>query len=205
MQHAVQHRASTGPAVLGFLLIVVGGAALLTQAAGVNLVQWFGPMRWPFLVVIPGLVLLAAAVIPSRPNGIGFAIAGAIVTTVGLILLYQSETGHWESWAYAWALIPGAAGVAQIVYGLFAADHQAVNRGFWMAGMAALLFAIGAWFFEGIFAGDEMPNGGEWWPVAVIALGAAIALRSVRRDTWASLGGPQGQGPKPPESTPPEA
>ena len=49
----------------------------------------------------------------------GFAIAGSIVTTVGSVLLYQQTTGHWESWAYAWALVgPGAAGLGMLVYGL---------------------------------------------------------------------------------------
>ena len=39
----------------------------------------------------------------------GLAIAGSIVTVSGLILLIQDATAHYESWAYAWALVfPGA-------------------------------------------------------------------------------------------------
>jgi hypothetical protein len=180
MQQSFGRRPITAPAVLGALLIVVGIAAFALRESGVNLWEWIGPESWPFLIIVPGLVLLGASVLPAPPRGAGFAPAGAVVTTVGSLLLYQARTGHWESWAYAWALLPLAAGVALVLYGLYARDRTMVRNGAWMAGISTALFAAGAWFYEGIFAGEERTrNIGEWWPLGVVILGMVIVLRAL--------------------------
>ena len=181
MQQSMGQRHVTAPAVLGLLLIVLGAAALLARTAGFNLFEAVGPWGWPLFIIVPGLVLLGASLLPARPHGIGFATAGAIVTTVGLILLYQWRTDHWESWAYAWALLPGAAGLAQVAYGLYAEQRAMVNRGLWMTGIAGALFVVGAWFFEGLFAGQPRPLGLDWGPIALIVLGAVVAARALFR------------------------
>jgi hypothetical protein len=178
MQQSFGQRPVAAPAILGFLLIAVGAIVLLARGAGFDLFGPIGTWGWPLLVIVPGLVLLAAALVPSPPRGIGFAIAGAIVTTVGTLLMYQSRTGHWESWAYAWALIPLAAGLALIAYGLFSRSSSMVRGGAWMAGIAALLLAIGAWFFEGVFAGRVRPELIEWWPIAIVVVGVVLVLRA---------------------------
>lgn len=180
MQQSFNQRPAMAPAVIGVVLIGVGAAALILREVGVNLFASIGAWGWPLFIIVPGLVLLAASLVPAPPRGIGFATAGAVVTTVGAILLYQSSTDHWESWAYAWALIPMAAGVATMLYGLLAQSRGMVVSGLWMAGIAAALFAIGAWFFEGLFAGEErLVDAGNWWPIAVIALGVLLALRAI--------------------------
>ena len=180
MQQQIARRQVTAPAVLGVVLIAIGIAAMLFRQAGVNLFESIGSWGWPFFIIVPGVVLLALSLIPTPPKGIGFATGGAIVTTVGSILLYQQRTGHWESWAYVWALIPLAAGLALILYGLVARERRMVTNGVWMAGIATLLFLVGAWFFEGVFAGNsEIIDAGNWWPVAVIILGVVIAFRAV--------------------------
>ena len=179
MQQEIRRRPAVAPAILGGILIVVGAAVLLARSAGINLFATIGPLTWPYLVIVPGLVLLGLALVPPRPQGVGFAIAGSIVTAVGALLLYQSQTGHWESWSYAWALIPSAAGLAQVGYGLFAGERAIVDRGLWMAIIGGLLFAAGAWFFEGLFAGEPRPQGLDWGPIVLIVLGGAIVLRGV--------------------------
>jgi hypothetical protein len=180
MQQSAGQRAMTGPAVVGMLLVAFGAAALVLREAGINPFEAVGTWAWPFFVIVPGLVLLAASLVPAPPNGIGFAIAGAIVTTVGALLLYQSRTGHWESWAYAWALIPLAAGAALILYGWLARERRMVTTGLTMAGIAAALFLAGAWFFEGVFAGEQRPTDvGALWSIGVIVLGGVIVLRAV--------------------------
>jgi hypothetical protein len=178
MQQSFGQRPVAAPAILGFLLIAVGAFVLLAREVGFDVFGQIGTWGWPVFIIVPGLLLLAAALVPSPPRGIGFAIAGAIVTTVGALLLYQSLTGHWESWAYAWALIPMAAGLALIAYGLFSRSSRMVRGGTWMAGIAALMLAIGAWFFEGVFAGGVRPELVEWWPIAIVAVGAVLVLRA---------------------------
>jgi hypothetical protein len=180
MQQSIGHRPTTATAVIGLLLVAVGVVALvLRELVGVNFFASIGPWGWPFFIIVPGVVLLGLALVPAPPRGIGFAIAGAIVTTVGALLLYQSQTEHWESWAYAWALIPMSAGVAMVLYGLLTGTRRLVSSGLWMAGIAAVVFAAGAWFFEGIFAGEQRPlDIGNWWPVGVMVLGALIVIRA---------------------------
>jgi hypothetical protein len=180
MQQSFSHRPSTAPAVLGVVLIAVGAAALILREVGVNLFASIGPWGWPLFIIVPGLVLLVAALIPAPPRGLGFAIAGAIVTAVGSLLLYQSQTGHWESWAYAWALLPTSAGVAMVLYGSFARARGLVTNGLWMAGIAGVVFAVGAWYFEAVFAGrPPLLDAGNWWPVAVIGVGAVLVVRAL--------------------------
>ena len=181
MQQSVGQRPGMAPAVLGLLLIAFGGVALVLRTAGINLFESVGEWGWPLFVLIPGLVLLGLALIPRPPQGIGFAIAGSIVTAVGAILMYQSQTSHWESWAYVWALIPAAAGVAQVLYGALARDGAMVGRGAWMAGISALMFAVGAWFFEATFAGEQPWRNVEWWPVGLIVIGAIVLVAAFLR------------------------
>jgi len=173
-------RSVTAPAVLGVLLITLGAITLFVREVGFDVFAAIGSWGWPFFVIVPGLVLLAASLVPVPPRGIGFAIAGAIVTTVGALLLYQSASDHFESWAYAWALIPLASGAAMALYGLFARERKMVTTGTTMAAIAAGLFLVGAWFFEGIFAGERrLTDVDAWWPIGVIVVGGAIVLLAV--------------------------
>ena len=206
MQQTIRPAPVSGSAVLGILLIVLGGAALLARATGFEVFSAVGTWGWPLFIIIPGLVLLALSLIPERPAGIGFAIPGAIVTTVGLVLAYQSATGDWESWSYAWALLPGAAGMALIAYGLYAGRAPMVRGGLWLAGIMALLFFLGAWFFQGLFAGRPFAHDIEWWAIGLIVLGAFVAVGAFVRPTPApSATPPPPATPAPPVSPAPSA
>ena len=182
MQHSTPQRSMAGPAVIGLILVAIGVASLAIREYDVNFLPHLGAWGWPLFVIVPGLVLLGIGVLMPRPQGAAVAVVGTVVTTVGGLLLYQSQSGHWESWAYAWALLPAAVGVALVGYGLYAADRRMRITGIWLAAIAGAVFLAGAWFFEGLFAGDErFIDAGNWWPVAVIALGAALALWSFAR------------------------
>jgi hypothetical protein len=180
MQQTARQRSVTAPAVVGIALIGIGALVLLARATGIDLFGSIGQWGWPAFIIVPGIVLLGLSLAPTRPAGIGFATAGAIVTTVGLLLAYQSQTGHWESWAYAWALLPTAAGLALVGYGLFANQHRMVRSGLWMAGIGGSIFVAGAWYFERLFAGQlDGLDPSQWWPVILIAIGAVIAVRAI--------------------------
>jgi hypothetical protein len=166
--------ADRGYLAFGVLVLVAGIVMLAAQAFRFEL----GEDAWPWVIVVPGLALLVAGLLSGREPGTGLCIAGSIVTTVGLVLLYQNTTGHWESWAYAWALIPLAAGLALLGYGLFSRSSSMVRGGSWLAGIAALLLAIGAWFFEGVFARRVRPELIEWWPIAIVVVGVVLVLRA---------------------------
>lgn len=199
MQQTIGHRPGLAPMGLGVGLIVVGAVALVVRELGFNFSNAIGEWGWPLFVIVPGLVLLAASIVPAPPRGLGFAIAGAIVTTVGALLMYQNQSGHWESWAYAWALLPIAAGLALMLYGTaFAHSRDLITTGLWIAGIAAIILALGAWYFEGIFAGEPRPiDVANSWPLLVIAIGGLL--------TAVALFGPRAATPttQPPATQPP--
>ena len=66
MQQSLNQRPVAAPAVVGLLLIAVGAAILLARQAGVDLFSMVGDWGWPLFIIVPGLVLLALALLPSR-------------------------------------------------------------------------------------------------------------------------------------------
>ena len=166
----------SGTAVLGAILIAVGIIFLVGQQMNID----WGAETWPFYVIAPGLVLLAFGL--TQPNGSGLTIAGSLVTIVGLILFYQNLTNHWESWAYAWALVgPGGSGVGMLLYGTRSGNARMARDGFWQVLTALALFAVGFVFFEGVLglSGDRW-NLAEWvMPAIIIGLGVIVLVRAL--------------------------
>ena len=163
----------------GLVLLAIGGVALAARQAGVELGSLVEG-GWPLFIIVPGVALLAAAFVPAPPDGLGFAIAGSIVTTVGGILLYQQTSGNWESWAYAWALIPLAAGSGMSVYGLLTGHRDIAGSGVRLAVVAGLLFLIGTWYFNAVFETGRTPiDIGTWWPVVVLGIGLLVLGRAL--------------------------
>ena len=134
-----------GRILLGGLLVVVGLLWLLGTLLNLDL----GQLAWPFFVIVPGVGLFLLALMLSTRGGVGLAVAGSMVTMTGLLLLYQNATGHWESWAYAWALIaPGSVGVGMILYGLLTDQPDLIRPGIGSASAGIVIFFAGAVFFE---------------------------------------------------------
>jgi hypothetical protein len=167
-------RGSPGTAALGAILIVVG---VVFFASAQLKIDW-GDAAWPFYVIAPGLALLAFGL--TQRNGSGLTVAGSIVTIVGGVMLYQNATDHWESWAYAWALVgPGGSGLGMLLYGTRSGNSKMARDGFWQVLAALGLFAVGLIFFEGIIgiSGEPWPLPGWVLPSAVIVLGLLVLLR----------------------------
>ena len=168
-------RNGTGIA-LGVVLVVVGLFYFLVQVANVDLSS-FG---WPLFVIIPGVTLLIVGIVSL---GTGAAIPGGILTMVGLILAYQNSTGHWTSWAYAWALVaPGGVGLGLFLQGLRERNANLVRRGRSLMGIAALIFIVGFVFFESILdisgINDE-PVVKAALPALFIIIGIVLLARSI--------------------------
>jgi hypothetical protein len=167
-------RGSPGTAALGAILIVLGVVFFAGQQLNID----WGDAAWPFYVIAPGLALLAFGM--TQSNGSGLTVAGSIVTIVGGVLLYQNATDHWESWAYAWALVgPGGSGLGMLLYGTRSSNSKMARDGFWQVLAAIGLFAAGFVFFEGIIGISGRPWPLPEWvlPAAVIALGLVVLFR----------------------------
>lgn len=162
-----------GLTVLGVILVLVGVGWFVFRELRIDPFEAIAGAGWPYFVIIPGVVMLIASLLRTPPHGVGLAIAGSIVTTVGAVLFYQQATGNWESWAYAWALVgPGAAGLGMVVYGLIVGQRDLLATGARLVAVAAAIFAVGYWYFEAIFDTGQAPlELGQWWPVVVVGAG----------------------------------
>lgn len=169
---------SSGPPGLavGAILVIIGGILLAGQVLDFGI----GDLGWPLIVIAVGAALLLIGLFVTNESGM--VVGGAVVTTVGLVLLYQSETGHWESWAYAWALVgPAASGLGLAIWGIRSGNGRDVRNGTWglLGGLA--FFAVGYLFFEGVIgiSGQRLPLP-EWvLPAVVIGIGVVILVRGM--------------------------
>ncbi len=173
---STRRRPDAGLPVLGIILVLVGGAFLAAQLLDLRI----GEIPWPAWIIGPGVVLMLAGFLVSF--GSGMVIGGTVVTVIGLLLLYQDATDHWESWAYAWALVaPGASGLGIMLAGVRDGHPSAVRAGFSQAILGLGIFAVGYLFFEGILniSGRRLPLPGWVVPAGVVALGALILVRGL--------------------------
>ncbi len=171
----------TSGIIVGLLLIVAGAILLAVNTFNMVLPFDLGRVGWPVFVIAPGLALLVIGLITAGEAGTGLAVAGGIVTTVGLILSYQYSTDHWTSWAYAWALIaPTSVGAAMLLWGIFPGRGDVARQGLSGLGVGLIIFIIGFAFFEGVLhLGGERglaPLGRQALPVALIAAGVLVVL-----------------------------
>lgn len=166
--------AGTGLA-LGIVLVVVGLFALLVGLApGVDLTQY----GWPLFVIVPGLTLLIVGFVGV---GQGASIPGGIVTVLGLLLAYQSSTGDWATWTFAWALVaPGGVGLGMYLQALRDRDAMALRTGRTLMFIALLIFMIGFVLFEsilGISGKDYGWFGKAALPILLIVIGIILLWR----------------------------
>ncbi len=164
--------------VLGIILVVVGALFLALRVADISL----GSRAWPLWIIVPGLaMLLGSLAIPPR-SGLGLAVPGAILATVGAILWVQEAYGLYGTWAYAWALVaPTAPGVAMLLYGGVRGDRPLATDGLRTTLTGIGLFLGFGLFFEGVIgiSGHRIENLDQVLPYAVIGLGVLLMVLSL--------------------------
>lgn len=129
--------------VIGVGLIAGGAFLALAHVFDINISAYL----WPMFIIAPGLLILASA----RAGNIGkwASVAGAVVLATGLLLAYQNSFNHFQSWAYAWALIaPGAVGAGWLIHGLRYNEPKLVALGRKQINIGGAMFLVGAVFFE---------------------------------------------------------
>lgn len=176
--HPPRRRSAGSTMALGIVLVVVGLFALGVVMFGVDLTQY----GWPLFVIIPGLTLLVVGFVGA---GAGASIPGGIITMLGLVLAYQSSTGDWPSWAFAWALIlPGGLGLGMYLQALRDRDPVSLKRGRTLIFVGVMIFMIGFVLFESILGISDTDYG--WFgkaalPLLLIVIGIILLARSVQR------------------------
>jgi hypothetical protein len=162
--------------ILGIGLIALGALALIGQILQINI----GAAIWPFFVILPGtlLFLFALSLEPGFSEPVAM-IAGVIAMT-GLLLLYQSLTGHWVSWAYGWSLIaPVGAGLGALLYGWLQGRRGAVKTGRTLINIGLVIFVVGLLFFELVLNISGLGWDFIGWPILFIGLGLIALLRGL--------------------------
>jgi hypothetical protein len=160
----------------GIILIGLGILFLLGQLAP-GLFGWLDAFSWPLIIVAGGALFLIIGILTNTP---GLAVPACIIGGIGLLLYWQNQTGNWDSWAYAWALIPGFVGVGTVLMGLWQGKWDEVRGGLWLMVISALLFVVFGAFLGGLFGGG-FSFIGKWWPLALIALGVLSLIDVVSK------------------------
>jgi len=141
-----------------------------------------GHYAWPFVIIIPGALMFMSSFLFERRAGLTVAIFGAMVTTVGGILMLQNLFDLYASWAYAWALIaPTSVGVAKMIYGALRGLGDEFRNGLSLSGIGFAMFIIGGFFFEVVIGINGFRFGAAWqcWPVLLIGLGMILLLSNL--------------------------
>ncbi len=161
------HRSNTGALAGGILLVAFGLLSLASQIfRGFN---W--GLMWPFLIIGVG-VLFFAAMFAGGKQAAGFAIPGTIVSGVGLVLLIQNITKHWESMSYFWTLIILFVGMGIYIMGVYGNDPGQKKSGAGVMKVGLILFIIFGSFFELVFSSF----GNLTFPILLILLGIYLVL-----------------------------
>jgi hypothetical protein len=175
-------RARDGGAVaVGSVLVVLGLAFLAGEIGGVRFGEWL----WPFLIIAPGLGFFVGMIL-GGPKAGALAIPGAVITSVGVLLLFQNTFGYFASWAYAWALIVVAVGFGLVMNGVWSNRPGLLHSGWRLAGIGLILFAVGFFFFEWIInlGGLDRLLGGRFLPpLLLIGLGVLALMRGFAQRT----------------------
>ncbi|MEJ2148489.1 MAG: hypothetical protein P8Z40_03310 [Chloroflexota bacterium] len=168
--HNMRTRANT---ILGLALVALGGLFLVGQMFDISFWHFF----WPFFIIGPGLMFFIGMVLIGESAG-PLAIPGSIVTMVGLLLLYQSVFNHFESWAYAWALIfPTAVGVGLMINGVWSKSPRLVEVGTRWSTIGLAIFLVGGLFFELLLNISDNIISGIVWPGLLIVFGLYLLGR----------------------------
>lgn len=158
-------------AVGGGLLIMVGAVLLILQVIPGLKDQLSFEWSWPLLVVAVGIGLFLMGLLTGAP---GMAVPACIVAGIGGILYWQTITGNWLSWAYAWALIPGFVGVGMILTALLGEGGKGQA---WKGAETILTSLVLFVIFGTIFGGLNVL--GIYWPLLLVLVGAVQLIQRV--------------------------
>lgn len=165
-----------GTLAFGMLLVLLGVFFLASEQLSLD----FGRYGWPTYIIVPGLFLLVVGLAIPHEGGLGAAIPGGIITTVGLVLAFQNSTDTYASWAYAWALVaPGSVGVTLALFGLLHRRWDLLDAGLRSAATGLGLFIGFGLFFENIIGIDDRhPNTvlHNALPIMAVCLGVLIVI-----------------------------
>lgn len=161
-----------GSLVFALLMIGLGAWYLAAQLFPVVHRLAYGPGTWPNHILAVAAIFALVGLVTWVP---GLLIPAAIIGGIGAILSYQNAYRAWETWAFAWTLIPGFVGIGLLLYGLLMRRTGALIGALWTLFGSAVLFGI----FGGLLGGVRLA--GYIWPAALVLLGLLLLVGGLRR------------------------
>jgi len=166
-------RTNRSSIAIALVLILIGGWFLAVQFVPA-LHDWtLNDVTWPLAVIGVGVLLAVVGLLSWTP---GLLVPACIIGGIGGLLYWQNNTNNWESWAYAWTLIPGFVGVGVLLSELLAGRvRQAVSSGGVLIIISLVMFLI----FSSFLGGPSIL--GAYWPVLLILLGLILLAQVLFR------------------------
>ncbi|MGD0249168.1 MAG: hypothetical protein ABSB75_08965 [Candidatus Limnocylindrales bacterium] len=164
-----------GTRIIGVFLVALGLFFLVSEQLSFDV----GRHGWPLFIIVPGALLFLMGLAISHEGGLGAAIPGGIITTVGLLLFVQESTDTYASWAYAWALVtPGSVGVTLTLWGLIHRRWDLFDAGVQAAAAGFGLFVVLGLFFENVLGLDGAHGSvlRNTLPVMAVGLGVLVVI-----------------------------
>lgn len=168
----MQTQKDKGSLVFALLMIGLGLWYLSAQFFPVMRQLAYGPGSWPNHILAVAAIFALVGLVTWVP---GLLIPASIIGGIGGILYYQNAYNAWETWSFAWTLIPGFVGVGLLLYGLLARRSGAIIGALWTLFASAVLFGI----FGGWLGGVRLA--GYIWPAALVILGLLLLVGALRR------------------------
>lgn len=138
---------------------------------------WTAQMGWPLIFFLIAALLLAPVVLlpGQREWTAALFIPAAVQLALGVIFLYNTISGDWNAWAYAWLLILSGVGIGLILAGRFGKWDRAVAiTGMWILVVSLMLFGL----FGALFGRPALKMAA---PAILIAGGVLLLVQSMRR------------------------
>jgi len=125
---------------LGIILILVALGLLYLKSNPALAESIHIAMSWPVWIILGGGTFLLIGLLTGEPE---MAIPASIFAGVGVILYFQNINKDWSSWLYMWTLIPGFAGIGNILAGTFGARfRKSIIEGCRLLIISSLMFLI---------------------------------------------------------------
>jgi hypothetical protein len=156
--------------LVGGLILILLGVWFLAMQWSPALQIWFS---WPWFVIGAGMFLLMIGLLTGVPE---LAIPACIVGGIGGLLYWQNAAGNWESWRYAWTLIPGFVGAGVFLSGLLGHEpRKSMSEGINLILVSLALFVV----FSAFMGGPNLL--GDYWPALLILWGVYLLIKSLFR------------------------
>ncbi len=164
---------NVGSLIAGSILIVFGLLALLSHFFS-NFDFW--SYVWPIIIIAFG-GLFFVGMLAGGPSVSGLAVPGSILSILGLMMLFQNLTHHWESWAYSWTIILVSVGLGVFIMGAHTNNEYRRRAGLRVMKVGAILFIIFGGFFEMLFSAFRLNGLSQYvFPALLILLGLYLVV-----------------------------